>query len=59
MSLGPYAFFIVTSYLLVAAVVLFLIVWIGIDYRRQKQRLRELEASGIVRRSGRSAVDTR
>jgi heme exporter protein D len=59
MSLGPYAFFIVTSYLLVAAVVLFLIVWISIDYRRQKQRLRELEASGIVRRSGRSAVDTR
>ena len=57
MSLGPYAFFIVTSYALVAAVVLFLIGWIAFDYRRQKQRLRELEASGVVRRSGRSAMD--
>ena len=59
MSLGPYASFIVTSYALVTAVVLFLIVWIALDYRRQKQRLRELEASGVVRRSGRSAVDVR
>ena len=48
MSLGPYASFIVTSYALVAAVVLILIVWIAIDYRRQKARLRELEASGVV-----------
>jgi heme exporter protein D len=59
MMLGPYASFIVTSYLLVAAVVLILIVWVAIDYRRQKQRLRELESSGVVRRSGRSAVDIR
>jgi heme exporter protein D len=59
MALGPYASFIVTSYLLVAAVVLTLIVWVAIDYRRQKQRLRELESSGVVRRSGRSAVDIR
>jgi len=57
MSLGPYASFIVTSYLLVAAVVLILIVWIALDYRRQQARLRELEASGAVRRSGRSAAD--
>jgi heme exporter protein D len=34
-----------------------LIVWIAIDHRRQKARLRDLEASGVVRRSGRSAVD--
>jgi heme exporter protein D len=59
MSLGPYAPFIVTSYLLVSAVVLILIVWIAIDYRRQKERLRELEASGISRRSTRTAADTR
>jgi len=59
MSLGPYATFIVTSYLLVTAVVLILIAWIAIDYRQQKQRLRELDASGVVRRSGRSAVDIR
>ena len=57
MSLGPYASFIVTSYTLVAAVVVLLIVWIAIDYRRQKELLRELEASGVVRRSGRGAAD--
>jgi heme exporter protein D len=57
MPLGPYAAFIVTSYALVAAVVLFLIAWIALDYHRQKQRLRELEANGAVRRSGRSATD--
>jgi heme exporter protein D len=57
MVLGPYAAFIVTSYAVVAAVVLILVLWIAIDYRRQKQRLRELEASGVVRRSGRGAAD--
>jgi heme exporter protein D len=56
-ALGPYASFIVTSYALVAAVVLILILWIAIDYRRQKERLRTLEASGVVRRSGRGAAD--
>jgi heme exporter protein D len=59
MSLGPYTSFIVTSYLLVTVVVLILIAWIAIDYRRQKQRLRELDASGVVRRSGRSAAEVR
>ena len=57
MSLGPYASYIVTSYTLVAAIVLILIVWIAIDYRLQKQRLRQLEASGITRRSGRQAMN--
>jgi heme exporter protein D len=57
MSLGLYASFIVTSYALVAAVVAILIVWIILDYRRQTERLRKLEASGVVRRSGRSAAD--
>jgi heme exporter protein D len=59
MPLGPYASFIVTSYALVAAVVLILILWIAIDYRRQKQRLLALEASGVTRRSGRSAAEIR
>jgi heme exporter protein D len=59
MSLGPYASFIVTSYGLVTAVVLILIAWIAIDYRRQRERLRELDASGVVRRSGRSATEIR
>jgi heme exporter protein D len=59
MALAPYASFIVTSYLLVTAVVLILIVWIAIDYRLKKLRLRELDASGGVRRSGRSAAEIR
>jgi heme exporter protein D len=59
MWLGPYTSFIVTSYALVAAVVLMMIVWIALDYRSQQARLRELEASGVVRRSGRSAADIR
>ena len=59
MSLGPYASFIVTSYVLVAAVVLMLILWIAIDYRRQRQTLHELEAGGVARRSGRSATDVK
>jgi len=57
MSLGPYASFIVTSYLAAALVVALLIGWIAIDYRSQKQRLRALEESGVARRSGRSATD--
>jgi heme exporter protein D len=59
MSLGPYASFIVTSYALVAAVVLILIGWIALDYRQLRERLRELEASGVTRRSGRQATDIR
>ena len=58
MSLGPYASFIVTSYAAAAIVVVILIGWVIIDYRNQTQRLRELERSGVTRRSGRSAVDT-
>ena len=59
MSLGPYASFIVTSYALVALVLVILIGWIVRDYRNQTQRLRALEESGVVRRSGRSAADIR
>jgi heme exporter protein D len=57
MSLGPYTTFIVTSYLVVFAVVVLLIAWIALDYVRQKRRLTELEADGIVRRSARSTTD--
>jgi len=57
MSLGPYASFVVTSYVLVAVVVAILIGWIALDYRQQKARLRQLEASGVTRRSGRNATD--
>lgn len=57
MTLGPYAAFIVTSYVSVAAVVAALILWVIMDYRRQRARLRGLEAAGATRRSGRSAAD--
>jgi heme exporter protein D len=57
MSLGPYASFIVTSYAAAALVVVILIGWIVLDYRSQTQRLRELERSGVTRRSGRSTTD--
>ena len=57
MSLGPYASFIVTSYAAAAVVVAILIFWVIIDYRNQTARLRELDRSGVTRRSGRSAVD--
>ncbi len=57
MTLGPYASFIVTSYLAAALVVILLIAWIAIDYRGQKRRLQALEESGVTRRSGRSATE--
>ena len=57
MALGPYASFIVGSYALVAAVVVILIVWIDLEYRRVRIELRALEEAGISRRSGRSATD--
>jgi heme exporter protein D len=57
MSLGPYASFIVSAYSLVAVVLLLLVGWIVIDYRNQTQRLRALDEGGVLRRSGRSAVD--
>jgi heme exporter protein D len=57
MSLDPYASFIATSYLAAAVVVLALIAWVIIDYRSQTRRLHEMEQSGVVRRSGRSATD--
>ena len=57
MTLGPYASFIITSYVLVAAVVLLLIVWIAIDHRRVRARLHALEETGVGRRSGRGATD--
>jgi heme exporter protein D len=57
MSLGPYASFIVSSYALVALVLVLLIGWIVLDYRSQTRRLREFEESGVTRRSGQSATE--
>ncbi|MDB5484744.1 MAG: cycX [Tardiphaga sp.] len=58
-SLGPYSHFIVACYALVALVVVILIVWIALDYRRQTTMLRDLDKAGVARRSGRSASDLR
>ena len=57
MSLGSYASFILASYLAAALVVSILIGWIALDYRNQKLHLRELEESGVIRRSGRGATE--
>jgi heme exporter protein D len=57
MSLGPYASFIVSSYALVALVLMLLIGWIMLDYRSQTRRLREFEEVGVTRRSGQSATE--
>ncbi len=54
--LGPYAAFIVWSYAIVTVVVLALIGWVVSDYRRQQAILRDLDAKGITRRSGREAA---
>ncbi|MGN6377299.1 MAG: heme exporter protein CcmD [Nitrobacter sp.] len=59
MTLGPYASFIVMSYVAVATIVAALVTWVIADYRRQKARLRDLEAAGAVRRSGRSAAEVK
>jgi heme exporter protein D len=52
MLLGPYALFIVTSYLATAVVVATLILWVAHEQRVQERHLRELQRNGIVRRSG-------
>ena len=57
MSLGSYASFILASYLAAALVIAILIGWIALDYRIQKRHLRELEESGVIRRSGRGATE--
>jgi heme exporter protein D len=57
MTLGPHASFIVTSYLAATLVVVILIAWIALDYRSQTRRLRDLDASGFARRSGRSVTE--
>ena len=55
MNLGQHASFIVAAYAVVAVVVTVLIGWVIADYRRQQATLRDLERSGITRRSARQA----
>ncbi len=51
MALGTHSPFILASYAISLSVVLGAIVWIVLDYRRQKATLADLEARGITRRS--------
>jgi heme exporter protein D len=51
MDLGPHAAYIVGAYAGVALLVATLIVYVIWDNRRVKQRLADLEARGIRRRS--------
>ena len=51
MDLGPHAAFIWMSYAIVGGVIAAMIGWLVHDGRRHEQRLAELEAQGIRRRS--------
>jgi heme exporter protein D len=53
MDLGQHASFIVAAYAIAAAVVVMLIAWVIVDHRRQRAILRDLEVSGVTRRSAR------
>ena len=54
MELGPHAAFIVTAYLMAAAVVVALIAWVLFDLRAQRRILADLETRGVTRRSDRA-----
>jgi heme exporter protein CcmD len=52
---GPYTAYIVPSYLISAVVIIGLIAWTNIAYRRRLREIAELERQGIQRRSQGSA----
>lgn len=47
-----HAGYILAAYLATATVLLGMAAWIVLDLRRQKRKLRRLEAEGVRRRSG-------
>jgi heme exporter protein D len=51
MNLGPHATFIVGAYAVATGVIVGMIAWVSIDYRRQLRMLADLEARGVTRRS--------
>jgi heme exporter protein D len=53
---GAHAGFIVAAYLLAAAVLIGVAIWIVVDGRAQRRRIAELEARGIRRRSARKEL---
>jgi heme exporter protein D len=54
MDLGPHWGFIAAAYIVTAAVVAALIMWVIADHAAQKRALAELERRGITRRSAES-----
>jgi heme exporter protein D len=55
MNLGPHGSFIIAAYAVATLVIFGLIVWIELDNRAQRRRLKELHAKGVTRRSDKSA----
>ena len=55
MTLGPHADFIIAAYSIAALVIVGLVVWVELDNRAQRQRLKKLQAQGVTRRSEKSA----
>jgi heme exporter protein D len=53
-ALGPHAGFIIGAYLVAAAVVAALVIWVMADHAAQRRALAELESRGITRRSAQS-----
>jgi heme exporter protein D len=51
MDLGPHAGFIVGAYIVVAAVVAVLVIWVIADHAALRRALADLERRGVTRRS--------
>jgi heme exporter protein D len=49
--LGANAGFIIAAYGAAAIVIMLLVAWVAIDFRKQKRALAELKARGITRRA--------
>lgn len=52
---GQYAAFIIPSYVVSAAVILALLVWIRFQHKSRRDMLAELEAAGMRRRSDKNS----
>jgi heme exporter protein D len=59
MNLGPHATFILAAYGAASVALLWLVLWVWLDYRAQRRALDTLEAQGITRRSARAAESAR
>jgi heme exporter protein D len=54
-NLGPHAAFILAAYGTGLVIVAVLVAWVMADYRIQRRLLSDLDKSGVVRRSERTA----